>query len=107
MSKIASAVLWILKLLVKIILLPVVAVLTAAQLISIVAVSVSAWLFHLLGVVLIVMGFLSYGFALEPASEVWRMVGIGVAFCLVPEVGSWLILKITSVNILAIWLLRA
>ena len=64
-------------------------------------------LFDIFGVVLIATGFLSYGFGLDPVSEMWRTVGYGVAFCMLPMVGGWMIERITLLNLqMSLWLHR-
>ena len=89
------------KLVVKILLLPIVAVLTLAQWISFVAVCVTSGVFRLLGSVFIGTAIMSCAFGIDPISEMWRMLAIGAAIFLVPEVGEWFILRIATLNHLA------
>ena len=55
----------------------------------------------------VITGFLSYGFGLDPLSEMWRTVGYGVAFCMLPLAGGWMIERITLLNLqISLWLHR-
>ena len=94
-------VLFLVKLALKILLLPVIAALTLAQWISFVAVCVTSGVFRLLGSIFIGTAVLSYAFGLYPISEMWHLLAIGAAIFLVPEVGEWLILRIADLNYLA------
>ena len=80
---------WILKLLVKMILLPVVIALTIMQCIFTVAASITSAVFSLIGFVIIMIGVLSAGFDLEQASEIWKMIVIGAGFCIFPLLVEW------------------
>ena len=76
-------------------------VLTLAQWISFVAVCVTSGVFRLLGSVFIGTAIMSCAFGIDPISEMWRMLAIGAAIFLVPEVGEWFILRIATLNHLA------
>lgn len=106
MMRIVHAVIWILKLLVKIILLPVIIGLTIAQCICSVAASLATEIFGLIGFIIILTAILSAGFGLEKSQEVWRMIATGVGFCLAPLLIEWLATDLAMVNLrLRSWIL--
>ena len=80
---IARIIIWLVRFILKILLIPVIIGLTLLEWICTIAVGFFGPLFDIFGVVLIATGFLSYGFGLDPLSEMWRTVGYGVAFCTV------------------------
>lgn len=92
---------WLLKLFLKLILLPVIIVLTLAQWVSIVAVGIASAVFDLIGGFLIISGILIYAFGLYPASDMWEMVIAGVVLCIIPLIGEWAAVQITYINLLA------
>lgn len=105
MNTIIGVITGLLKLIVKILLLPVVLVLTAVQLAGTVAVGLSSWIFDLLGCLFILTGIFSYGFGWDPAAEMWRLIVIGAGFCAFPIIAGWLIVKIAGLNMqVRIWI---
>ena len=106
MMRIVHAVIWILKLLVKIIILPVIIGLTIAQCICSVVASLATEICGLIGFIIILTAILSAGFGLEKAQEVWRMIATGVGFCLAPLLVEWLATDLAMVNLrLRSWIL--
>ena len=106
---IARIIIWLVKFALKILLIPVIIGLTLLEWICTIAVGLGFFgpLFDIFGVVLIATGFLSYGFGLDPLSEMWRTVGYGVAFCMLPLAGGWMIERITLLNLqISLWLHR-
>jgi len=104
---IARIIIWLVKFALKILLIPVIIGLTLLEWICTIAVGFFGPRFDIFGVVLIATGFLSYGFGLDPLSEMWRTVGYGVAFCMFPLVGGWIIERITLLNLqMSLWLHR-
>ena len=104
---IARIIIWLVKFALKILLIPVIIGLTLLEWICTIAVGFFGPLFDSFGAVLIATGFLSYGFGLDPLSEMWRTVGYGVAFCMLPMVGGWMIERITLLNLqMSLWLHR-
>ena len=77
----------------KLILLPLVLVLTIVQCVCIVAAHLSALFFNLVGGIFIVTGILSYYFELEPIDVMWRMIASGTALYILPmlvrELAVW------------------
>ena len=103
----ARIIIWLLRFAMKILLIPVIIGLTLLEWICAIAVGFFGPLFDIFGVVLIATGFLSYGFGLDPVSEMWRTVGYGVAFCMLPLVGGWIIERIMLLNLqMSLWLHR-
>ena len=104
---IARIIIRLVRFILKILLIPVIIELTLLEWICTIAVGFFGPLFDIFGVVLIATGFLSYGFGLDPLSEMWRTVGYGVAFCMLPMVGGWMIERITLLNLqMSLWLHR-
>ena len=68
----------------KLILLPLVLVLTIVQCVCIVAAHLSALFFNLVGAIFIVTGILSYYFELEPIDVMWRMIASATALYILP-----------------------
>ena len=101
---IARIIIWLVRFILKILLIPVI---IGLEWICTIAVGFFGPLFDIFGVVLIATGFLSYGFGLDPLSEMWRTVGYGVAFCMLPLAGGWMIERITLLNLqISLWLHR-
>ena len=82
----------------RIILLPVILALTIVQGICLVAAHFSSLLFDLAGGVIIVTGILSYYFQLEPVSEMWRMIAIGTGLCILPMLVQELAVWVWSIS---------
>ena len=79
---------WLIRLAVKIVLLPVFIGLTILEWVCIVAVGFLRIFFDLMGGIIILTGILSHYFQLEPSSEMWRMIAIGTGFCIIPMIGD-------------------
>ena len=95
---IARIIIWLVRFILKILLIPVIIGLTLLEWICTIAVGFFGPLFDIFGVVLIATGFLSYGFG---------TVGYGVAFCMLPLAGGWMIERITLLNLqISLWLHR-
>ena len=99
MKRTIDAVIWILKLLVKLIMLPVIIGLTLAECICSVAACITTQIFGLIGFIIIITAILSAGFVLEKSPEVWRMIVTGVGFCLAPLLVEWLAIDLAMVNL--------
>ena len=89
------------KSLLKIFLLPVILCLTVIQWICTAAVSVVSILLELIGGVFIITGILSYLMGHEPLLVMWRMIGTGAGLCLLPIIGEWIAVQVSSLNLLA------
>lgn len=90
----------------KVFLLPVIAVLTILQWIGTLAAGICGLIFALAGGVFIVTGILSCFFGQEPVSMMWRMIATGAGICLFPKLLEWIAVQITYLNLLAkAWLI--
>lgn len=97
---------WLLKLVLKLFLLPVVICMTILQILSDVAAAIALTIFDLLGFILIMTGILSAGFGIESAQEVWRTLAVGAAFYIFPRLLVWLSADLALLNMrLRSWLL--
>ena len=85
----------------KVILLPVIILLTILQWICNLAVSISTLFFSLVGGIFIATGILSYAFGQEPVNIMWRMIMSGIIICVFPKIGEWIAVQIAYLNLLA------
>ena len=90
---------WILKMLVRILLIPVTIALTVLYWIGTIAVGISAWFMNLIGGLFIMTGILSAGFGLEPVSEMWHLLAIGAGFLLAPMVLGWIVERLAILSV--------
>lgn len=92
---------WILKLVLKILLIPVIVALTLVQWVCIAAVSLASTIFDLIGGLFIVTGVLIYLMGLYPARDMWEMIIAGAVLCILPMVGEWGAVQVAYLNLLA------
>ena len=97
----STAMFFIPKMIGKVLMLPVIAVLIILQWISTLVVSISALLFDLVGGVYIIAGVLSFAFGQEPSGVMWKMVVTGIGICLLPQIGKWIAVQIAYLKLLA------
>lgn len=90
---------FMIKLMGKILVLPLIAVLTILRWICTLAVSISMFVCELAGGVLIMTGILSFAFGQEPAYMMWRMAATGAGICLLPHVGRWVAVQLTYLTL--------
>ena len=64
------------------------------------AVSVSAWLFYILGTVFTLAGILSFGFGQEPFPVMLQMVVVGFIISSLPRIGTWCIAGVEAGRLL-------
>lgn len=100
MNRIVSIILWLVRLAVKIILVPIFICLTLVEWICIIAVGFLRVFFSLAGFSIILIGILSFCFELEPASKMWRMISIGVVFYILPMVADCITSGISFLNLM-------
>ena len=93
MLTIMQIIAWTLKMILRILLIPVVLILTILYWVGTVIVAFSTWVLDLIGGLFIMTGLLSFGFGLEPASEMWRLVTIGIGFCVAPMAAGWVVTR--------------
>ena len=99
MNRIASIIKRLVRLAVKIILVPIFICLTFVEWICIIAVGFLRVFFSLTGFSIILIGILSFCFELEPASEIRRMIIVGVVFYILPMAADCITAGIGSLNI--------
>ncbi len=92
---------WILKLVIKLLLIPVIVVLTLVQWSCIVAVSLASTILDLIGGFFIVTGVLIYLMGLYPVRAMWEMIIAGAVLCILPMVGKWGAVQVAYLNLLA------
>lgn len=98
MNRIVRIILWLVRLSVKIILLPILICLTLVEWTCIIAIGFLRMFFSLAGFIIILTAILSFCFELEPASEMWRMIKVGVVFYMLPMAGDCITAGIGFVN---------
>lgn len=100
MNRIVSIIIWLVKFLVKIILIPVFICLTLVEWICIIAVGFLRMFFNLAGFIIILTGILCFCFELEPASEMWRMISVGIGFYIMPMIADFITTGIGFLNLI-------
>ena len=84
----------IVKLIIRILLLPVRISLTIVQLVVMFITWLSATVFHILSGIICITAVLSYGFGQETGTEALRMLAAGFVLYILPMLGEWLVIKI-------------
>ena len=85
---------------VKIILLPVVGILTLAQWIGIFLNSISGVVMGILSFLIVLTGTASLLFGLASGPEFWKMIITAFVIFLIPHIGDWMIERITLLRYL-------
>ena len=84
----------IVKLIIRILLLPVRISLTIVQLVVMFITWLSATVFHILSGIICITAILGYGFGQETGTEALRMLAAGFVLYILPMLGEWLVIKI-------------
>ncbi|MCB5546104.1 hypothetical protein LIP73_04670 [Dorea longicatena] len=84
----------VVKLIIRILLLPVRISLTFVQLVVMFITWLSATVFHILSGIICITAVLSYGFGQETGTEALRMLAAGFVLYILPMLGEWLVIKI-------------
>lgn len=84
----------VVKLIIRILLLPVRISLTIVQLVVMFITWLSATVFHILSGIICITAVLSYGFGQETGTEALRMLAAGFVLYILPMLGEWLVIKI-------------
>ena len=84
---------WTMRRMLRTLLMAVVLILTILYWVGTVFVAFSTWVLDLIGGLFIMTGLLSFGFGLEPTSEMWRLVTIGIGFCVAPIAAGWVVTR--------------
>lgn len=89
---------FLIRLLLKLFILPIVLILTLIQWLAMFVTSCSAFLFQFLAGLIFVVTALSYLLELENASEAMHWLRISFGFFIIPQVAEWLILCLAGLN---------
>lgn len=89
----------IVKIIVKVILLPVRICLTVVQLMIMFITWLSATVFHILSGIICITAILSYGFGQETGKEVFQMLLAGFAFYILPVLSGWAVVWLETIKI--------
>lgn len=89
----------IVKIIVKMILLPVRICLTVVQLMVMFVTWLSATVFHILSGIICITAILGYGFGQETGTELVRMLGTGFVLYILPVLSSWAVVWLETIKI--------
>lgn len=89
----------IVKIIVKVILLPVRICLTVVQLMVMFVTWLSATVFHILSGIICITAILGYGFGQETGTELVRMLGTGFVLYVLPVLSSWAVVWLETIKI--------
>ena len=89
----------IVKIIVKVILLPVRICLTVVQLMVMFVTWLSATVFHILSGIICITAILGYGFGQETGTELVRMLGTGFVLYILPVLSSWAVVWLETIKI--------
>ena len=89
----------IVKIIVKVILLPVRICLAVVQLMVMFVTWLSATVFHILSGIICITAILSYGFRQETGIEVFQMLLVGFALYILPVLSGWAVVWLETIKI--------
>lgn len=89
----------IVKIIVKVIFLPMRICLTVVQLMVMFVTWLSATVFHILSGIICITAILSYGFGQETGIELVRMLGAGFVLYILPVLSSWAVVWLETIKI--------
>ena len=89
----------IVKIIVKVILLPVRICLTVVQLMVMFVTWLSATAFHILSGIICITAILGYGFGQETGTELVRMLGTGFVLYILPVLSGWAVVWLEIIKI--------
>ena len=89
----------IVKLIIRILLLPVRISLTIVQLVVMFITWLSATVFHILSGIICITAILGYGFGQETGTETIRMLEAGFVLYVLPIIASWFVVWLESIKI--------
>ena len=89
----------IVKIIEKVILLPVRICLTVVQLMVMFVTWLSATVFHILSGIICITVILSYGFGQETGTEVFKMLLAGFVFYILPVLSGWAVVWLETIKI--------
>ena len=89
----------IVKIIMKVILLPVRICLTIIQLVFMFVIWLSATVFHILSGIICITAILSYGFVQETGTEVLKMLLAGFVLYVLPVLSGWAVVWLETIKI--------
>lgn len=89
---------FLLRLLLKLILLPVMLAVTLLQWIGIFLTGFSSVIFYILSGIVFLTAILSWTFQIAPGVEVLKMLAVAFAVFIVPHIGEWIVDRIAALN---------
>jgi len=89
---------FLLRLLLKLILLPVMLAVTLLQWISIFLTGFSSVIFYILSGIVFLTAVLSWAFQVAPGAEVLKMFAVAFVVLIVPHIGEWIVERISDLN---------
>ena len=92
----------VVKLLLKIVCIPILAILTLMQLVLSFLSVMTGWMFHLLALIIFVTGGLSWGFGLESSTEALKLIYISFVLSVIPHIAPFII---DMISLLKSWLI--
>ena len=89
---------FLIKLVLKLLALPIMLIATLAQWVGIFVTGFSAWLFNLVAGLMFTVSVLTYFMGIGTGKEVLPMLGVSFAIFIVPYIAEWIITRIAVVN---------
>lgn len=90
----------VVKLIIRILLLPVRISLTIVQLVVMFITWLSATVFHILSGIICITAILGYGFGQETGAEMIRMLAVGFLLYVLPIIASWFVVWLETIKII-------
>ena len=90
----------VVKLIIRILLLPVRISLTIVQLVVMFITWRSATVFHILSGIICITAILGYGFGQETGTEMIRMLAVGFLLYVLPIIASWFVVWLETIKII-------
>lgn len=89
---------FLLRLLLKLILLPLVLAVTLLQWVGIFLTGFSSVIFYILSGIVFLTAILSWTFQIAPGAEVLKMLAVAFVVFIVPHIGEWIVDRIAALN---------
>ena len=89
----------IMRIIIRVLLLPVQICLTIIQLVVLFITWLSATVFHVLSGVICITGVLGYGFGQETGTETIRMLVVGFVLYILPVLSGWIVVWLETIKI--------
>lgn len=89
----------IMRIIIRVLLLPVRMCLTIIQLVVMFITWLSATVFHVLSGIICITAILGYGFGQETGTETIRMLGVGFVLYILPVLSGWIVVWMETIKI--------